>query len=75
MNERIRELAEQAELKATLLFNKEKLEKFAELIIQECASAMRDMPRYARTTELKDMEAATIHDCIMTIKHHFGVLS
>jgi len=35
MNERIRELAEQAELNATLLFNKEKLEKFAELIVKE----------------------------------------
>ena len=37
MNERIRELAEQSELNATLLFNKEKLEKFAELIVRECA--------------------------------------
>jgi hypothetical protein len=35
MNERIRLLAEQAELNATLLFNKEKLEKFAELIVEE----------------------------------------
>jgi hypothetical protein len=43
------------------------------LIIEECESAMNDMPRYARTTELKDMEAATITDCIMTIKNHFGV--
>ena len=37
MNERIKELAEQAELNATLLFNKDKLEKFAELIVKECA--------------------------------------
>jgi hypothetical protein len=37
MNERIKLLAEQAELNATLLFNKDKLEKFAELIVQECA--------------------------------------
>jgi len=36
MNERIKQLAEQAELNATLLFNKEKLEKFAELIVKEC---------------------------------------
>lgn len=34
MNKRIRELAEQAELNATLLFNKDKLEKFAELIVR-----------------------------------------
>ena len=38
MDERIRLLAEQAELNATLLFNKDKLEKFAELIVRECAN-------------------------------------
>jgi hypothetical protein len=38
MNKRIRELAEQTELNATLLFNKEKLEKFALLIVEECES-------------------------------------
>ena len=37
MNERIKELAELAELNTTLLFNKDKLEKFAELIVLECA--------------------------------------
>jgi len=37
MNKRIQEMAEQAELKATLLFNKEGLEHFAELIVLECA--------------------------------------
>jgi hypothetical protein len=37
MNPRIKLLAEQAELNATLLFNKDKLEKFAELIVGECA--------------------------------------
>ena len=40
MNKRIQELAEQAELRATLLFNKENLEKFAELIILECAATI-----------------------------------
>ena len=39
MSERIRELAEEAELRATLLFNKENLEKFAELIVRECLEA------------------------------------
>jgi len=38
MNKRIQELAEQAELRATLLFNKEGLEHFAELIVLECAN-------------------------------------
>jgi hypothetical protein len=37
MNKLIEELAEQAELNATLLFNKEKLERFADLIVIECA--------------------------------------
>jgi len=37
MNKRIQEMAEQAELRATLLFNKEGLEHFAELIVLECA--------------------------------------
>jgi hypothetical protein len=37
MNKLIKELAEEAELNATLLFNKEKLERFADLIILECA--------------------------------------
>lgn len=40
MNERVKELAEQAELNATLLFNKGKLEKFAELIISDCLNVL-----------------------------------
>ena len=35
MNKRIFELALEAELRATLLFNEEKLEKFAELLVKE----------------------------------------
>ena len=45
MNERIRELAEQAELNVTLLFNKDKLEKFAELIVRECCSVADEVER------------------------------
>ena len=37
MNDLIQEFAEQAGLNAALLFNKEKLEKFTELIVKECA--------------------------------------
>lgn len=40
MNDRIRQLAEQAELNATLLFNKDKLEKFAELIVKETLNVL-----------------------------------
>jgi hypothetical protein len=39
MNERIRELAEQAELHLEL--QSLKVEKFAELIVRECCSAIR----------------------------------
>jgi hypothetical protein len=37
MNERIKQLAEEADLHATLYFRKEQLRKFAELIVKECA--------------------------------------
>jgi hypothetical protein len=63
MNERIRELAEQAELNATLLFNKEKLEKFAELIIRKCAFIVEDAVDHREP-------ASTYVD---KIKQHFGV--
>lgn len=42
MNKRIKELAEQAELNVTLLYNKDRLEKFAELIVKECANFVRE---------------------------------
>ena len=66
MNERIRLLALQAELNATLLFNKEKLEKFALLIVRECLNqcyyrGMND-ERYAG-----QLKAAAY------IEEHFGV--
>ena len=63
MNERIKELAEQAELNATLLFNKDKLEKFAELIVKECAKAAGDF------------EYARLHDSLVEdhVLKHFGV--
>ena len=69
MNERFRELAEQAELNATLLFNKDKLNLFAELIVQECA-------RIARNTDLEDVEggdSAVLRAAGEQIEKHFGV--
>jgi len=64
MNKRIRELAEQAELNATLLFNKEKLEKFAELIVRECAGV-----------ELYWLSEQDRKSVAEKIKQHFGVES
>ena len=66
MNERIKELAEQAELNVTLLFNKEKLEKFAELIVKECATAIINDRR------LNDVRSAA-NGCVRIINEHFGV--
>ena len=63
MNERIRQLALQAELNATLLFNKDKLEKFAELIVQECASIFEGVYTDQQRPERIDTR----------IKEHFGV--
>ena len=72
MNERIRELAEQAELNATLLFNKEKLEKFAELIVQECADICMEMASKCAGLE---GDGALAKDCAYWIKKDFGVES
>ena len=63
MNERIRELAEQAELNATLLFNKDKLEKFAELIVKECIDTISDC----------SVEYCTRPQIASEIREHFGV--
>ena len=82
MNERIRELAEQAELNTTLLFNKEKLEKFAELIVKECMSLMnQEREGYAKPSQYQSREyyerfAAkedAFDDAAHIIKNHFGV--
>ena len=64
MNKRIRLLALQAELNATLLFNKEKLEKFAELIVQECADVAKET-RWAVPPSQEQIARG--------IQQHFGV--
>jgi len=63
MNEQIRKLAEEAELNVTLLFNKEKLEKFAELIVQECAGIITS----------QDVDPIFKNRMAWAIKQHFGV--
>ena len=81
MNERIRELAEQAKLKTELWNNPEPfviykedvnypggLEKFAELIIRECAQVSED--------DITDGDACctnTADRIARQIKKHFGV--
>lgn len=72
MNERIKELAEQTELNATLLFNKEKLEKFAELIVRECVEVCAGIA--AVRAGYNDADSRdTAYSCGDMIKEHFGV--
>lgn len=68
MNERIRQLAEEAELRATLLFNKENLERFAELIVKECVTVLNN--RFMGDMNREDLE---VRRCVVDIKKHFGV--
>lgn len=68
MNERIRQLAEEAELRATLLFNKENLERFAELIVKECVDVLNN--RFMGDMNREDLE---VRRCIADVKQHFGV--
>jgi hypothetical protein len=63
MNKRIQEMVEEAKLNATLVFNKEGLEHFAELIILECAEMFEGI----YTDEHPGRRIDT------RIKQHFGV--
>ena len=67
MNERIKELAHKAGLPT---YNPEgiptKLEKFAELIVQECAKVCRDQPNVYALKADRD-------NCAIAIEEHFGV--
>lgn len=70
MNERIRELAVQAEgtkkhVPAVWQFYDHELERFAELIVRECATAIINDCR------LNDVRSAA-NGCVRTIKEHFG---
>jgi hypothetical protein len=70
MNERIRELAEEAELRATLLFNKENLEKFAELIVKECLNELcEQMDKH--NVDLSNLPSW--YKALAKTEEHFGV--
>ena len=77
MNEKIRELAEQSSLKVNFwktnpptpflsLTTYEQLEKFAELIVKECAQVCRDQPEIYALKADRD-------NCAIAIEQHFGV--
>jgi hypothetical protein len=79
MNERIRELAREAGLRFTQLMSnpmvpvvdgkETDLEKFAELIVQECADIAREIGNNAEPDDFA-LECYEIEDQIMK---HFGV--
>ena len=73
MNERIKELAKQAEEYADIEYNASDLdwyelkeEKFAELIVKECAKVIFETP-------VEYIETDTMHRIRDRVKQHFGV--
>jgi hypothetical protein len=75
MNERFRLLAEQAgaieaktitNIPRALSLNGEEIEKFAELLIQQCCNAI------VNDSRLSDVRTAR-NGCVRAIKEHFGV--
>jgi hypothetical protein len=87
MNERIRELAEQAGIKLTnnlvdgvngpgVVTEKDKLEKFAELIVKDCASICEingQSYKHSFTPAKARLAESTSNHCAMMINKHFGV--
>jgi hypothetical protein len=72
MNERIQELAEQAKRNEPFdcgaLTKDQWLEKFAELIVQECIEVLNK--RFMGDLNREDQE---VRRCIKDLKKHFGV--
>jgi len=69
MNERIRELAEQQGLTGpNYLISSQELEKFAELLIQECLLTISKTPNL-----FTDEEVAVMVKCHNHVEEHFGV--
>ena len=76
MNERIKELAEQAGFKVNWqhedvqAIKMARFEKFAELIVRECVGVCESMSLIGPYKEVQD---ATLKDAVIQIKQHFGV--
>jgi hypothetical protein len=69
MNERLRELAEQQGLTGpNYLISSQELEKFAELIVQECAKEFMASHKYGNP-----MAKTAVKDAARHVKRHFGV--
>jgi hypothetical protein len=77
MNQRIQELAEQANLKLNDLPDDTfiPLEKFAELIIKDIFNVMHDQKTYNRctyTTHDLDKAKCVVEEVIKCVNEHFG---
>lgn len=68
MNERIKELLEQAGVKYTIMPKDTVYEKFAELIVKECAESLWTEECYNSDLALEEFEKNS-----KKIKEHFGV--
>ena len=72
MNERIRELLEQAGVKYTIMPKDTVYEKFALLIVQECMSTvLKESKWYWDKDEFESSNA--IQNAARRVKEHFGV--
>ena len=67
MNERIKELAEQASKEAFPLVSMAWMEKFAELIVKECIDIAQDRANFP------GYPPNDVNDIIDEIREHFGV--
>ena len=80
MNERIKELSEQADLYARsdnsstffYIWKKRYTEKLAQLIVQECVDIVSKVPNGYRDYR-NQIEDAMRADCLQAIQEHFGV--
>ena len=78
MNQRLKELLEQAGVKYVTMPKDTVYEKFAELIVRECAQLILDkkMGDLGDNPGVKEWEEGyneAVHDCYYLIREHFGV--
>jgi hypothetical protein len=72
MNERIEELAKMAGFDI-YHWNEHELEKFAELIVRECANSLRTEMYRLDAIPGREVGAQTLDTAQLLIKKHFGV--
>ena len=69
MNDRLMMLYQQAHVVDGIMTNKLYIDKFAELIVRECAGIVDNKIEVSRYVH----EAELLRECSTTIKQHFGV--